>query len=58
MNRQVVVTGIGIVSPLESGKGNEAFWQGLLSGKDTVKEVVLFDTKKYECHAAGELEGF
>lgn len=58
MNRQVVVTGMGIISPLESGMGIEIFWKELLKGSDAVKEVKLFDVKNYGCKVAGEVEGF
>lgn len=58
MNRQVVVTGIGVVSPIESGKELEHFWKGLLEGRDAIREVTLFDTKEYGCHIAGEVDSF
>ncbi|MBI3398275.1 MAG: beta-ketoacyl-[acyl-carrier-protein] synthase family protein [Deltaproteobacteria bacterium] len=58
MNRQVVVTGIGVISPLESGKGLEVFWQELVAGKNAIKEINSFDAKGYECKIAGEVEDF
>ena len=58
MSRQVVVTGIGIISPLESGDGLEMFWKELLKGKDAIKEVKSFDTGRYECKIAGEVKRF
>ena len=58
MKRQVVVTGIDVISPLESGKGLETFWKELLKGKDAIKKVKSFDTGKYDCQIAGEIEGF
>src|SRR3989338_2949245 len=58
MSRQVVVTGIGIISPLESGDGLEMFWKELLKGKDAIREVKSFDTGRYECKIAGEVKRF
>lgn len=58
MTRQVVVTGIGVLSPLESGRGLDAFWQEALAGKDAIREVKSFDAGKYECKIAGEVKGF
>ena len=34
MKRRVVVTGVGVVSPI--GIGKEAFWQSLISGKSGI----------------------
>ena len=58
MTRQVVVTGMAVVSPLESGDGLEMFWKELLAGKCAIKEVKSFDTGRYECKIAGEVKGF
>ena len=55
MNRQVVVTGIGIISPLESGRGVDSFWQEALTGRDAITQVESFDASKYECKIAGEV---
>lgn len=58
MDREVVVTGIGIISPLESGRGVEAFWKEILAGKDAIKEIKSFDANKYDCKVAGEIKRF
>ena len=58
MHREVVVTGIAVVSPIESGEGIEVFWNGLLAGRCAIKEVKSFDTGRYECNIAGEVSGF
>src|SRR3989344_4396722 len=55
MNRQVVVTGIGIISPLESGRGVDSFWQEALAGRDAITQVESFDASKYECKIAGKV---
>jgi len=55
MSRQVVVTGIGIISPLESGRGVDSFWQEALSGRDAITQTESFDATKYECKIAGKV---
>ena len=40
-SRQVVVTGLGIISPV--GIGREPFWESLASGKSGISQVEMFD---------------
>ena len=54
--RRVVVTGIGMISPL--GVGNEPTWQGLLEGRSGVGPITKFDASDYSCRIAGEVKGF
>ncbi|HEY8848689.1 MAG TPA: beta-ketoacyl-ACP synthase II [Thermoanaerobaculia bacterium] len=54
--RRVVVTGIGMISPL--GVGNEPTWQGLLAGRSGIDRITKFDTTNYACKIAGEVRGF
>jgi 3-oxoacyl-[acyl-carrier-protein] synthase II len=54
--RRVVVTGIGMISPL--GVGNEPTWQGLLKGCSGIDRITKFDTTNYACKIAGEVRGF
>jgi len=54
--RRVVVTGIGMISPL--GIGNEATWQGLVEGRSGVGPITKFDTTQFACKIAGEVRGF
>jgi 3-oxoacyl-[acyl-carrier-protein] synthase II len=54
--RRVVVTGIGMISPL--GIGNEATWQGLVEGRSGVGRITKFDTADFPCKIAGEVRGF
>ena len=54
--RRVVVTGIGMISPL--GIGNEPTWRGLLEGKSGVDTITKFDATDYACKIAGEVRGF
>ena len=58
MNRTVVVTGLGIVSPLESGRGLETFWDKALKGENKIKKVISFNVEKYPAKLAAEIEGF
>lgn len=54
--RRVVVTGIGVVSPV--GIGSDASWDNLVAGRSGVADITLFDTTDYEIHVAGEVKGF
>ncbi len=54
--RRVVVTGIGMISPL--GIGNEPTWQGLVAGKSGVGCITKFDAKDFTTRIAGEVRGF
>jgi 3-oxoacyl-[acyl-carrier-protein] synthase II len=54
--RRVVVTGIGMVSPL--GVGNEPTWNGLVEGRSGVGRITKFDPSAFSCQIAGEVKGF
>jgi len=54
--RRVVVTGLGMISPL--GVGNEPTWQGLLEGRSGIGPITRFDASAYACRIAGEVKGF
>jgi 3-oxoacyl-[acyl-carrier-protein] synthase II len=54
--RRVVVTGIGMISPL--GIGNEPTWQGLLEGRSGIDRITKFDPTEFACKIAGEVRGF
>ncbi len=54
--RRVVVTGLGVVSPV--GIGAAASWEALVAGRSGVADITLFDTTDYEIHVAGEVKGF
>jgi len=54
--RRVVVTGIGMISPL--GVGNEPTWQGLIEGRSGIGPITKFDASAYACRIAGEVKGF
>jgi 3-oxoacyl-[acyl-carrier-protein] synthase II len=54
--RRVVVTGIGLVSPL--GTGTEENWTKLLQGKSGIAPITRFDTTAFPTKIAGEVKGF
>jgi len=54
--RRVVVTGIGIVSPI--GIGVRAFWDALLAGKCGINRISSFDPGGFSCQIAGEAPPF
>ncbi len=54
--RRVVVTGIGLVSPL--GVGIEDNWTGLMEGRSGIGPITRFDTTGYATTIAGEVKGF
>lgn len=55
--RRVVVTGIGLVSPL--GIGTEATWDGLMQAKSGIGPVTRFEMgEEYSSRIAGEVHGF
>ena len=56
MDRRVVITGVGLVTPL--GIGVEETWQGLCAGKSGIGEITRFDASEYETRIAGEVRGF
>jgi 3-oxoacyl-[acyl-carrier-protein] synthase II len=53
---RVVITGLGVVSPI--GIGKDAFWQSLIAGKSGVDYVSAFDPSPYSCHVAAEVRDF
>lgn len=56
MKHRVVVTGIGIVSPIGTGKEN--FWNGILEGQCGIKTISSFDTSAFKVKVAGEIRDF
>lgn len=54
--RRVVVTGIGLVSPL--GVGTEETWKALEAGASGIGPITRFDASDYPCQIAAELKGF
>ena len=54
--RRVVVTGVGLVSPL--GVGTEATWRALLAGASGIGEITAFDASAFSCRIAGQVKDF
>jgi 3-oxoacyl-[acyl-carrier-protein] synthase II len=51
--RRVVVTGLGLVTPL--GCGVEHNWAGIIEGRSGIGSITGFDTEGYACTIAGEV---
>ena len=58
MNRRVVVTGVGLVTPL--GTGTEPTWQNLVAGRSGIRRISRFDAVAtvMPCTIAGEVPDF
>ena len=56
MNRRVVITGMGLVTPV--GIGVEESWENLCAGKSGIGEITRFDTSLYQTKIAGEVKDF
>jgi 3-oxoacyl-[acyl-carrier-protein] synthase II len=54
--KRVVVTGIGMVSPL--GNDAETTWRALVAGESGARPITLFDDSDYPVHFACELKDF
>jgi 3-oxoacyl-[acyl-carrier-protein] synthase II len=54
--RRVVVTGVGLVSPL--GVGTEETWSALLAGRSGISAISAFDASAFSCRIAGEVKNF
>lgn len=54
--RRVVVTGLGVVSPI--GIGVESFWSRLLNGTSGIKRITRFDPIDHDCQIAAEVKNF
>lgn len=56
MQRRVVVTGVGLVSPV--GVGTEECWTALLEGRNGIDSITHFDPTGFPCQIAGEIKNF
>lgn len=56
MERRVVVTGLGCITPI--GNNVEEFWKGIGEAKCGIDEITAFDKSEYKVHLAGEVKNF
>ena len=56
MSRRVVVTGVGLLTPL--GIGTETSWEAIRAGKCGIGPITRFDASAFSCRIAGEVKGF
>ena len=56
MNRRVVVTGLGAVTPI--GNTVDEFWNGIRNGQVGIGEITRFDTSDFKIKLAAEVKGF
>ena len=56
MKRRVVVTGLGVVTPI--GNNVEEFWKSVREGKCGIAPITRFDTTDYKVHLAAEVKDF
>lgn len=54
--RRVVITGLGIVSPV--GTGITQAWQNIVDGKSGITRITRFDASLFSSKIAGEVQGF
>ncbi|MBW1941583.1 MAG: beta-ketoacyl-ACP synthase II [Deltaproteobacteria bacterium] len=56
MDRRVVITGLGMVTPL--GIGVQKNWESVCAGVSGITEITKFDPSPYSCQIAGEVKDF
>jgi len=54
--RRVVVTGLGIISPV--GTGISTAWQNIIAGQSGITKITRFDASALACQVAGEVKDF
>lgn len=54
--RRVVITGLGLVSPV--GNSVEEAWQNLLAGRSGITAITKFDASTFPTRIAGEVKNF
>jgi 3-oxoacyl-[acyl-carrier-protein] synthase II len=54
--KRVVITGLAAITPI--GNTLTTYWEGLLSGRNGIAEITLFDPSQHACRIAGEVKGF
>lgn len=56
MRRRVVVTGLGVISPV--GITVKDSWETILAGKSGIRKITAFDVSGFPCQFAGTVQGF
>ena len=56
MKRRVVITGLGIVSPV--GNDITTAWDNIVNGRSGIGSITRFDSSPFNCHIAGEVKDF
>ncbi|MCX5682002.1 MAG: beta-ketoacyl synthase N-terminal-like domain-containing protein, partial [Candidatus Omnitrophica bacterium] len=54
--RRVVITGMGVLSPV--GSGVEKFWSALLAGKSGIHRIDRFDPTDFPCQICGDVRDY
>lgn len=54
--KRVVVSGLGAITPI--GNTLSEYWEGLLSGRNGIGPITLFNPSRHDCRIAGEVKGF
>ena len=56
MNRRVVITGIGLVTPV--GQNKDSNWESIIAGKSGVGPITRFNADRFSAQIAGEVKNF
>ena len=56
MERRVVITGLGAITPL--GNNVEEFWKGIKEGKCGIDQITKFDASEFKVKLAAEVKGY
>ncbi|BAZ70299.1 MAG: beta-ketoacyl-ACP synthase II [Pelatocladus maniniholoensis HA4357-MV3] len=56
IRKRVVVTGVGAITPI--GNTPAEYWEGLVSGRNGIGEITLFDASQHACRIAGEVKNY
>ncbi len=56
MDKRVVITGLGSISPV--GIGKDDFWNALTAGRSAIQRITAFDVSEYTSQIAGEITDF